>query len=87
MIAVFSTGTSPRLEYILHHIITVMWGHPYRLFQSEDEFVESSAEAKINYSDLQLEGAFRISPHGLLLETGIRQLKPEIICVSNLLVQ
>ncbi len=78
MIAVFSTGTSPRLEYILHHIITVMWGHPYRIFQSEDEFVESSAEAKINYSDLQLEGAFRISPHELLLETGIRQLKPEI---------
>jgi hypothetical protein len=78
MIAVFSEKDSPRLEYILHHIITVMWGHPYRLFLSEDAFAETEAEAKINYSDLPLEGAFRISPHGLLSETGVLQRRPKI---------
>jgi len=36
------------------------------------------AEAKINYSDLTLDETFRISPNGLLSETGIRRLRPEM---------
>ena len=78
MIAIFANDPTNRLEYLLHYAISERWGHPYKLCFTEESLMEEQAEAKINYSKQPMEGAFWISPDGLLSETGIRPMKPQM---------
>ena len=79
MIAIFAPNSTNRLEYLIHHAISVTWGNTYRLFDKQESFLQEVAEAKINYSDQPMEGALWIPPAGLLAETGLRPLHPGII--------
>ena len=78
MIAIFAPTSTNRLEYLLHHAISVTWGDTYRLYNKEEPFLQEVAEAKINYSNQAMEGALWIPPAGLLAETGLRPLYPEM---------
>ena len=78
MIAVFSQNQTPRLEYMLDHIIAGIWGQSYRIFLSEKEFLEEAAVAKINYSPDEIDGTLQIVPDGLLFETAIRKQEPHV---------
>ena len=71
MISIFSPSNSPRLEYVLQHLCEVLWGNSFRIFRDEKAFRAQPADARINYSGQELEGAFRIPVHGLLFEEDI----------------
>ena len=78
MISIFSPANSPRLEYVLQHLCEVLWGNAYRIFRNEKAFRAQPADARINYSDREMEGAFHVPVHGLLFEKDIHPQDVEI---------
>lgn len=79
MICVFSPRSSRRLEYLLHHLIEVMWGESLLFLTDEEAFAAQAAEGKINYSDHPLPASFFIPAHPLLFEKVIHNQHVQLI--------
>lgn len=70
MVLIFSQHISPRLSYVLDFVFKNK-NIDYRVTQSVDEFIDTSAH-KVNYSSLDLKADLTIIPEGLLFEADIR---------------
>jgi len=73
---IYSKEASPRLNYVSEFIFRHVLKVNIVITNSISEF-ENSSLYKINYSTAVLPGAFQITPHSLLFETGISENKPQ----------
>jgi hypothetical protein len=79
----YSTHDSPRLTYILELVSNEIFNEPFTLVSDEDFFI-SAGGSKFNYSEKRLTpGEFYIRPHGLLFETGIREVPVSMVSCSG----
>ncbi|MFN8239930.1 MAG: polysaccharide deacetylase family protein [Bacteroidales bacterium] len=69
-VKIFTTRQVPRLDFIAGIIFGNILGLGYELVTDKRKIGKSPV---INYSDEELKGSFRIIPHELLFETGIRE--------------
>ncbi|HSZ31977.1 MAG TPA: polysaccharide deacetylase family protein [Puia sp.] len=70
----YSTHNGPRLTYILELVSSEIFNEPFTLVSDKDVFISSSGN-KINYSEQRLTPEeLYVRPHGLLFETGIREV-------------
>lgn len=76
MILIYSHTNSPRLQYICAFIFKEQLGIDFKITTNEDEF-KSLEGAKINYSNKDIPGNFKIESTTLLFEKGINQQKIE----------
>jgi hypothetical protein len=71
----YSTHSSPRLAYILDLVSSEIFNEPFFMVSDKESFISYSGN-KFNYSKERLEkNEFYLNPHGLLFETGIRDLQ------------
>jgi hypothetical protein len=77
MFILLSEAPSPRLEYVAGFLFNDLLGCGLRITQDRAEW-EASALCHLNYTRENLPGSFRITPEGLLHETGLRSLKPSL---------
>ncbi|MGQ9621237.1 MAG: polysaccharide deacetylase family protein [Bacteroidales bacterium] len=68
-VKIYSRGDFPRLRYVADQIFFNLLGVPYEIVTDKRKFGRNPV---VNYSDEEISGAFKISPCGLLGETGIR---------------
>ncbi|MDY0197096.1 MAG: polysaccharide deacetylase family protein [Tenuifilaceae bacterium] len=61
---------TPRIQYILNHVLGTMLGFKVELTSDENVF-RSSALPKIAYSCRRVEGAIQIYPHGIMQQKGV----------------
>lgn len=78
MIAFFSKHNTPRLQYVLSELFGRRMGIAYVVVTTLDDLEASSARVKINYTADAVPGSLHVKPHGLLSETGIRDLKVDV---------
>jgi len=71
-ILVFSDRITPRVEYMVDHILGTMLGLKYIIAQSEEEFNRFNGP-KIAYSKGYFENFLNVTPCGLLFESGIEE--------------
>lgn len=78
MILFYSKKITPRIEYVakllFEQILQVKVA-----FTNETEKYNNSELAKINYSEIKLQGGISLQPHPLLFEKGVRFQKPETV--------
>jgi hypothetical protein len=72
LMLLFSQHITNRLRYVAEFIGKELFNEAIDLTDNAEDFKQHSG-AKINYSDERIEGAFNLSPHGLLFENDIRQ--------------
>ena len=79
LLLVYSLDASPRLAYTLRVLFEVLYPVPYRLSTSAAEY-QSFEGLKINYSHTALNAGneLHILPSGLLAESMVTLLKPEV---------
>jgi hypothetical protein len=70
-VIIYCERSTPRIEYTLKLVFSLVLGIRYRLVQVRDAF-ESQSGAKINYSSEPLKDAIQIAPCGLLSEEEIK---------------
>ena len=68
VILIFSNESGNRLNYVCEFIFNHVLKVNYLITNNVAEF-ENSSGFKINYSNLEINNAFRVSPTGLLSET------------------
>ncbi|MES2690890.1 MAG: polysaccharide deacetylase family protein [Bacteroidota bacterium] len=78
MIVVFSKHSTSRLQYVLSELLERRMGIPYTIVTQLTDFQSDTARVKINYTAEPVAGSVHIKPHGLLSETGIRDLSVEV---------
>lgn len=69
---IYAQNITPRLNYILDLLIGDMLGLEYTI-TTNPKGLEALQVPVINYSDIPLQNALQIIPHGLLSETGIKE--------------
>ncbi|MBN2349638.1 MAG: polysaccharide deacetylase family protein [Bacteroidales bacterium] len=75
-VLIYSQKFTPRLEYVLDFVFNSVLGLPYKkteIINNPDKSVPL-----INYSDKEVPGSFFIFPAGLVYESGIKNLKPNL---------
>ena len=71
MITIYSPVIGPRLRYVGDLLGFELFGQ-VPIYTSDANSLKNTEGARINYSEEQIEGSYRVSPCGLLGETGIR---------------
>lgn len=74
---VFSQIQSPRLNYILNQVLHDWLGLKYSHTTRKDEFLKFKG-AKLNYSNISIEGILQIVPHSLIEESEINAVSIKI---------
>src|ERR1017187_6966150 len=82
MVLIFSEHTSNRLSYILQCIFHELLGTEWEL-TTEPDYFNGHSGSKLNYSAQLFPVALQILPSGLLFETGIRPVEPEVFDFEN----
>jgi len=81
MLKIFTRCNSPRLKYVADLIFFSILGVPYEIVTDRRRIGRNPV---INYSGEKIDDAFRISPSGLLGETGIKPFDIEVSEWKNL---
>ncbi|MDD2548946.1 MAG: polysaccharide deacetylase family protein [Bacteroidales bacterium] len=71
-VLVFVHETTPRVEYIFHHILTNMMGIPIEI-TSRIDFFEHYAGPKIAYANTNFNSSTNITPNGLLSQKDVSE--------------
>jgi len=74
-VKIFTIRDVPRLQYIAEIILGDILGLSWEIVTDKRKLGKHPV---INYSGEDLNGAFKIYPHGLLSETGLNDPKPEV---------
>ena len=74
-VKIFTISDVPRLRYIAELILGEILGLSWEIVTDKRKLGKHPV---INYSGLDLNGALKIYPHGLLSETGLNNHKPEV---------
>ncbi|GHT14579.1 hypothetical protein FACS189426_21100 [Bacteroidia bacterium] len=74
MVTIYSPSeNTKRLDYIARHIFKKILGVGYDIVEEKEIFLQQSG-ACINYSSEKLNHGLQVVPHGLLFETGVREI-------------
>ena len=74
-VKIYSHEDLPRLRYIAELMLSEILGLKWEIVTDKRKLGKNPV---INYSDEEIKGSFRIGPHGLLSESGIRAMVPDI---------
>jgi hypothetical protein len=77
MILVYTSNITPRVRYIFNFILNDILNIDIKLTSDRKKF-EESENIRINYSDLNIDRAYKIKPHTLLFEPGIINQQIEV---------
>ena len=75
MVLIYSHTSSTRLQYICKFIFNEILSTTHSITIDSESFKKHEGP-KINYSDIEIDDAFRIKNHPLLLEAGIKDQHP-----------
>ncbi|MBC7873563.1 MAG: hypothetical protein H7Y01_06195, partial [Ferruginibacter sp.] len=80
---VYTSSITPRHRYIFDFVGKELTGEPFRLTESEEEFITFPGPG-INYSAKKIKAIeFWVAPHSLLFENGIKQQTTVCFEVNN----
>lgn len=77
-VTIYAPESGERLNYVCHFIFNHVLKLKSRITTSEQELMTSKG-MRVNYSDKEIAGSFRIIPRALLSEKGITIKKPEAV--------